>query len=144
MKKSVLVNAVLAALLGLSCLITVLVKVFSPAAVLPKLDVAMLAFFSLAALAVENYLSPKAQRAWVPNLLLAGASFALLPWCAGLAGAEEMGLLFLLGMVVFGVSAFLYGSMARRMASGPAGKAAPALSAFVLFLAAQSLGGLPL
>ena len=55
MKKSVLVNTILAALLGLACLITVLVKVFSPAAVLPKLDVAMLAFFSLAALAVAAH-----------------------------------------------------------------------------------------
>lgn len=144
MKKQFMGTTLLAAVVGLACLTAVLLGAFAPAVVLPKLDVPLLALLSLAPLALEAYLAPGARRVWAVEIPLAGIAFALLPWCAGLAGTGELATLFLLGAAVFGVCAFLFGSMAQRLSTGPASKLAPALSAFVLFLACQSLSGLPL
>ena len=114
--RSLLLNVILAAVVGLACLCVLLWRTFAPATVLPELNVPVVTALSLAALVVERYLAPGARRAWVPLILLGGA--------------------------VFAVTAMLYTSMADRLSSGPVCRAAPVLSAFLLFLAGQCLTGL--
>ena len=46
------------------------------------------------------------------------------------------------GGAVFAVTTVLYTSMGRRMTSGPKSKAAPAVNALLLFLAAQFFQGI--
>ena len=144
MKKEskLLLNVILAAVVGLACLGLLLAKTFRPAIVLPQPTLPLLAALSLAALVIEGYLAPGVKRTWVPLVLLAGVTFALLPWCAGLADAGRLPELFLLGGVTFAVTAFLFTSMTQRLASGPVCRAAPILSAFLLFLASQCLTGI--
>ena len=108
----------------------------------PELNVAVVTAVCLAALVVERYLAPGARRAWVPLILLGGVTLGLLPWCAGLVSAAQALELCLLGGAVFAVTAMLYTSMADRLSSGPVCRAAPVLSAFLLFLAGQCLTGL--
>lgn len=140
--RSLLLNVILAAVVGLACLCVLLWRTFAPAAVLPELNVPVVTALSLAALVVERYLAPGARRAWVPLILLGGATLGLLPWCAGLVSAAQALELCLLGGAVFAVTAMLYTSMADRLSSGPVCRAAPVLSAFLLFLAGQCLTGL--
>lgn len=141
-EKSLLGNTLLAGVVGVFCLVCVLLRAFAPAVILPELDLPMLALLSLAALTIERYLAPDRGRPWVLAILLGGAAFALLPWCAGLTEGGTAWKLFLAGAAVYGGGAFLYGSMSRRLSATPAGRLAPAVSAFVLFLACQSLAGL--
>ena len=140
--RSLLLNVILAAVVGLACLCVLLWRTFAPATVLPELNVPVVTALSLAALVVERYLAPGARRAWVPLLLLGGVTLGLLPWCAGLVSAAQALELCLLGGAVFAVTAMLYTSMADRLSSGPVCRAAPVLSAFLLFLAGQCLTGL--
>lgn len=135
-------NTLLAAAVGVACLSAVLMRTFAPAVILPELDLPMLALLSLIALTAECYLAPGQDRPWAMAVLLGGATFALLPWCAGLAEGETLWKLFVAGAAVYGGGAFLYGSMSRRLTATPAGRLAPAVSAFVLFLACQSFAGL--
>lgn len=135
-------NTLLAAVVGAVCLIAMLLRTFAPAVILPGLDLPMLALLSLVALTAERYLVPGQDRPWAAAVLLGGTTFALLPWCAGLTEGETVWKLFLAGAAVYGGGAFLYDSMSRRLATTPAGRLAPAVSAFVLFLACQSLAGL--
>ena len=61
---------------------------------------------------------------------------------AGLVTGETMWLLFLVGGAVFTVVTVLYTSMGSRMKSGPRAKAAPAVNALLLVLAAQFFQGI--
>ena len=141
-EKTYLLNVLLAAVVGLALLACVVVKAVAPAVSLPGLDLPLLTALSLIALLAEYYLAPGAKRAWVPAVLLASATFGLLPWAAGLAGADRAGLLALAGGAVFGITAWLFDQAAQRIGSGPAAKAAPVLTAFGLFLASQCFAGI--
>ena len=63
--RSLLLNVILAAVVGLACLCVLLWRTFAPATVLPELNVPVVTALSLAALVVERYLAPGARRAWV-------------------------------------------------------------------------------
>lgn len=141
-RKSLLGNTLLTAVVGVFCLAAVLLHAFAPAVILPRLDLPMLVLLSLIALTGERYLAPNQDRPWILAILLGGAAFALLPWCAGLAEGKTVWKLFLAGAAVYGVGAFLYDSMSQRLATTQVGRLAPAVSAFILFLACQSLAGL--
>jgi hypothetical protein len=69
-------------------------------------------------------------------------SFGLLPWAACFATGMEAVKLAIVGGVVFTVTTWLYSSIQERLSSGPAAKAAPFMSAFGLWLAAQALVGM--
>lgn len=141
-EKNYLLNTLLAAVVGLALLAALVWKTFLPAAVLPRLDLPALMALSLAALVLDHYLVPGARRAWPAVALLSAATFGLLPWAAGLAGIAQAGLLALAGGVVFTVLTWLFGFAAGRMTSGPAGKAAPLVTALGLFLAGQCFAGI--
>lgn len=79
------------------------------------------------------------------NIFLAvvtGLAFALLPLAAGLLTGQELIRFALVSCLAFMVLTFLFTAICDRLASGTAGKAAPALSAGVLFLAVQGCSGL--
>ena len=111
MKHNPLKRAALQAIVvGLYCLGVTLVGTLAPMAILPKLDLPMMLGLSAIALALDAYWSaPKLNwPALLANTVLGGAVFALLPWCAGLAGAVPVWTMGLAGAAVFGLSTLLY------------------------------------
>ena len=141
-KNTYTLNTILAALLGAILLVCVLVRTFAPRIILPELDIPMLALISLAALVLDHYLAPGAERCYLCIPMFAALTFGLLPFAACFVGGEKAAELALWGAGVFTLMTWLFSSMMDRLSSGPAAKAAPILSAFGLYLAVQGLMGM--
>ena len=141
-KNTYTLNTILASLLGAILLVCVLVRTFAPRIILPELDIPMLALISLAALVLERYLAPDAERCYLCIPMFAALTFGLLPFAACFVGGEKAVELALWGAGVFTLMTWLFSSMMDRLSSGPAAKAAPILSAFGLYLAVQGLMGM--
>lgn len=143
MKKSpYFLNMLLILTVGTVCMAGLLIQAFAPAVILPRVTIPLLVLLSLIPLVIEYYLGINGTAPWVSRILLAGAAFALLPWCAGLQVGVPLWKMFLAGASVFGVTAMLYKSIGRRMASGPKAVFSPVIQAFCLYLASQCLQGL--
>jgi len=143
MKKQIdLLNTLLAAVLGGVLLAAVLVRTFIPIVILPKLDITNMVLVSLAALLADHYLAPGARRCYICIPLLSALTFGLLPWAACFVDVIQALRLAVVGGVVFTATVWLFSSILERISSGPACKAAPLVSAFGLYLAAQGFLGL--
>ena len=141
-KNTYTLNTILAALLGAVLLVCVLVRTFAPRIILPELDIPMLALISLAALVLDHYLAPNADRCYLCIPMFSALTFGLLPFAACFVGGAKAAELALFGCLVFTFLTWLFSSMMDRLSSGPAAKAAPVLSAFGLYLAVQGLMGM--
>ncbi|MDE7004152.1 MAG: hypothetical protein K2P08_06935 [Oscillospiraceae bacterium] len=141
LKRSVL----LAAVVGLACLALALAGIFAPMAIRPRLDLPMMLGLSVLALTIDAYWGYVPRLSWsalAANAALGGAVFALLPWCAGLAGSTPVWTLGLAGAAVFGLACLLYTAALERIATGPKAPLAPAGTALMLYLAGQCLSGI--
>ncbi len=135
-------NFLLVAVVGATCLALLLAGALAPMATLPKFDLTMMLALSLIALTIEAYWGPVPQYPWPTTVVLGGVTFALLPWCAGVAGAVPVWMLGLCGAAVFGISTLLYASIRERIVTGTNSRLAPVGNALLLFLAGQFLMGL--
>ena len=141
-KKTYTLNTMLADLLCLILLAAVLVRTFAPRIILPHLDVPNMVLISLAALLIDRFLAPGAKRCYICIPLLAAITFGLLPFAACFVGITDGLWLALKGGITFTAVTWLFDIMTDRMSSGPVAKAAPFVSAFCLYLAAQCLMGI--
>lgn len=123
-------------------LIMMLIRVWNPVGILPRLDIPGIALISLAVLVAEHYLSPKASRNYVAIALFSFLTFALLPLMAGFACVHDFWKIGLAGCVVFTLLTWLYTSMVSRITSGQKAPAAPIVSALGLYLAIQGFAGI--
>lgn len=141
MNKKYTLNTVLPVVLGIYLLVTVIVRTFWPRMILPVLDLPMLTAISLAALLVDHYLAPGADRCYICIPVFAAVTFGLLGFGAllGIAAAAELAVK---GCIVFTAATWLFTSMVDRLSTGPAAKAAPVISAFGLYLAVQCFMGM--
>lgn len=138
-------NILLAIVAGVLVLGMILLKTFTPAAVLPHWSIPTLCIPVLLALLLEAYIAPKAVRGPVDHVvaaILGGAALALLPGMAGLVEGTQVWVVFGVGAVLFLVADVLFAAIRDRIASGPVAKAAPAVSAVLLYLAVQGFGGM--
>ena len=135
-------NIALAVALGGFLIVCALVRTFVPLAVLPELTVPTLVQLSLAALVAAYYLSKGKKSCLVISSLLAAVTFGLLPWAAGFATGMEALKLAAVGLVVWFLTAWLFGEIAERISSGPTAKLAPIFSALGLYLAVQGFAGM--
>ncbi len=142
MKKSYTLNTILAAVLGLALLVCALLRVFVPRLILPELDLPNMVLLSVAALLIEHYFVKPGGRCWLCVGLFSAVCFGLLPFAASFATGLEALKLAALGGVVFTAATWVFDTMADRMSSGPAAKAAPLVSGLCLYLAAQCLMGM--
>ena len=140
--KTYILNTLLAIVLGVILTVFVLIRTFAPQIIIPELNVPNMVLVSLVALMADFYLARDAKRCYVCVALLGALTFGLLPWAACFVGGMEAVKLALVGGAVFTVTTALYTSMADRMSTGPAAKAAPFMSALGLYLAAQVLCGM--
>lgn len=141
-KKTYTLNTLLAAVLGFLLLIAVIVRSFAPQMILPEMDVPNMVLISLAALLLDHYLAPDAKRCYICIPVFSAITFGLLPFAACFVGAGEALVLGIKGAIVFTACTWLYTSVQDRLSTGPAAKAAPVISAFGLYLAAQCLMGM--
>lgn len=140
--KTYTLNTILAVLLGTVLLVCVLVRTFAPRMILPQLDVPNMVLIALAALLLDHYLAPGADRCYICIPVFSAISFGLLPFAACFVGALEAAKLGLMGGIVFTATTWLFSSMTDRLSTGPAAKAAPFVSALGLYLAIQALMGI--
>jgi len=141
-KNTYTLNTLLVAVLTIVLLAAVLVRTFAPRMILPLLDVPNMVLISLAALLLDHYIAPGAKRCYICIPVFSALTFGLLPFAACFVGAGAAVKLGILGGVVFTAATWLFSSMADRLSSGPAAKAAPVVSALGLYLAAQCLMGM--
>ena len=135
-------NTALAVVLGIACAIAVLVRTFTPAALIPGLDIPNMVAISLVALVADHYVAKEAKRCYICIPLFAAVTFGLLPFCAGFASIVEAAKLAILGGVVFTATTWTFTSLQDRLSTGPMAKLAPIFSALGLYLAAQCFAGL--
>ena len=141
-KNTYTLNTVLAFVLGAVMLAFVLVRTFAPRVILFELDIPNLVLISLAALLVDHYLAPDADRCYVCIPVFSAITCGLLPFAACVIGGAESMELGVAGGVVFTITTWLFTSVQDRLSSGPAAKAAPFMSAFGIYLAVQGLMGM--
>lgn len=141
-KNTYTLNTVLAIVLGAVMLAFVLARTFAPRVILFELDIPNLVLISLAALLVDHYLAPNADRCYVCIPVFSAITFGLLPFAACVVGGAEAIELAVAGGVIFTVTTWLFSSVQDRLSTGPAAKAAPIVSAFGLYLAIQALMGM--
>ena len=141
-KNHYFLNTVLAVILGIACGACVLVRCFTPAALIPHLDIPNMVALSLVALLIDHYVAKDAKRCYICIPVFSAITFGLLPLCAGFAAPLEALKLAVLGCVVFTATTWLFSSVQDRLSTGPAAKLAPILSAAGLYLAAQCFVGL--
>ena len=135
-------NTMLAVVLGLILLTFVMVRTFLPNFIIPELDVPNLVAISLLALVADYYLAPGAKRCYFCVAGLGAVTFGLMPFAACFVGCMAALKLGVTGGIVFAATTYLFTSAADRLSTGPAAKAAPIVSAFGIYLAAQALMGM--
>ena len=140
--KTYTLNSLLAIVLGTALLVCIFVRTFAPRMILPQLDIPNMVLLSLIALVADHYLAPDAKRCYICIPVFSALTFGLLPFAACFVGAMDAMKLAVFGGVIFTVTTWLYSSVQDRLSSGPAAKAAPAVSALGLYLAVQCFAGM--
>ena len=139
-KNTMMVNTLLAVVLGVGLLVGMIWRTFMPYVVLPELDVNAMVGITLIALLLEYFAAGVQKRKWLLQIVYAAVTFAVLVF---VAGVSEKGYLFYLsGGVVFGVVTFLFDSMVKRLEITTDKKIAIIPTAFVLYLACQCFMGM--
>ena len=141
-KKCYFSNTALAVTLGVALAACRVIRTCIPFGVLPELDIPNVVLLSGVALLADHYFGSHGKKADLWMLVLAALTFGVLPVAAGFAQLNEAWKLAMVGGLVFWITAWLYGTIQDRLSTGPAAKAAPALSALGLYLAAQCFSGM--
>ena len=141
-KKQDFLGIFLAAVCGAAMVAALVARAFVPRLILPELDALCVVALCLAALLLDHYFVREKNRdyKWLP--LYGALIFGLFPFAASFAAPVQAGMLAILGAAIFSLLTFLFDQMVDRLATGPAAKLAPAVSAFGLYLAAQGLMGI--
>lgn len=139
-KNTMVVNTLLAVVLGAGLLVGMVWRAFMPYVVLPELDGIACVGITLIALTLEYYMAGVQKREWVLQIILATVTFGGLALAAGLpyAGIHT----FLVGAAAFTVVTFLFDSMVKRLEITTDKKCAVIPTAFVLYLACQCFMGM--
>lgn len=140
--KTYVLNTCLTAVLFAAYLTAALVRAFAPIVIIPALNIPNMVLLSLAALLLDHYLAPGAKRCYICIPVFGALSFGLIPWAAAFAAPVEAVKLAVVGGITFSLVTWLYSSIQDRLSTGPAAKAAPFMSAFGLWLAAQAMVGI--
>lgn len=140
-KKTMILNALLAVVLGAGLFVGMIWRAFQPNVVLSDLDIPAMAAIVLIALLIEYFVSGvQKERPWIAQILLAAVTFAVLTWAAGLAGAGVK--MTLCGTAVFAVLTWMFDMAAERLDVTTGRKTAMIPTAFALFLACQCFMGM--
>ena len=137
-----LLHVVLAAVLFVALLVCMLVQVLQPAAIIPPLNIPNMVLLSVTALLIEHLLAQGNPRCYWFTALFGALGFGVLPLVAGFACVHDFWKFGLIGGCVFTVTTFLFTSATERLLTGPKARAAVALTAVGIYLAAQCFAGI--
>ena len=138
--RTTILNSALAAVLGIALLVSVLVKTMCPQMILPKYNIPYIAAISLVALVITSFIHTE-EGCLVCEAILAGITFGVMPWAAGVITASAIFKYALGGAIVFAILNEMFQAMAKKMDLAGASKAAVIPASFVLYLACQCFAG---
>ncbi len=141
-KKFSLLGFILAIVTGIALLTLLVINAFFPNIILPRPNALSIILLSLLALVIDYYVSHGRKHSFIFVPIYGAVCFGVFPLASFVAAPMEALKLALLGAVILTVLTFLFDSISERLASGPVAKAAPLISAFGLYLAAQCLMGI--
>ena len=141
-KNSYLLNTILAVFVMIALAVMVLVRTFQPAAILPVMNIPNIVLIAVAALVVDYFLAPRAERCYGTVPVFSALTFGLLPLACGFATMGEAWKLASIGAIVFTVVTWLFTSMTERMATGRGSKIAALAGALGIWLAFQCFSGI--
>lgn len=140
--KTFRLNSILTIVLGIVLLAGILVRVFAPIVMLPKLDIPNIVLISLLALLADNYLSKDYTRHYVWILVLSVLAFGLLPWVAGFVNGIAVLKTAVVGGVVFTAVTWMFSSVQDRIQSGKSSKVTLLVCAIGIYFAVQCFAGM--
>lgn len=138
--RTTILNAVLAAVLGVTLLISIIVKTMCPQIIIPEVNIPYIAAISLIALVLTSFVKTE-NGCLVCEAVLAGITFGVLPWAAGAIFGGEILKYALAGAIVFAVLNEMFKAMVKRIDLAGACKGAVIPAAFALYLACQCFAG---
>ena len=139
-KESMILNTLLAVVLAAGLLVGMVWRTFQPNVVLADLDIPAMAALVLIALVLENLIFGTQKRAWVPQIVLAAVTFAVLPWAADLPYANL--LTAVCGTAVFAALTWLFDFSVDRLEVTTDCKYTVIPTAFIMYLACQCFMGM--
>ena len=139
-KKSFVLNVLLAVILGAGLLVGMVWRAFQPNVVLADLELPAIAALVLIALVIEYLFKGTQKRAWVPQLVLAAVTFAVLPWAADLPYTSFMTVV--CGTAVFAALTWLFDFAVDRLEVTTNCKFTVIPTAFIIYLACQCFMGM--
>lgn len=140
--KTFRLNSILTIVLGIVLFAGILVRVFAPIVMIPKMDIPNIVLISLLALLADHYLSKEHTRNYVWILVLSVLAFALLPWVAGFVSGITVLKTAVVGGVVFTAVAWMFSSVQERIQSGKSSKLTLLVCAAGIYFAAQCFAGM--
>ena len=138
--RTTILNAVLAAVLGVVLLISIILKTMCPQIIIPEVNIPYIAAISLIALVLTSFVKTD-KDCVVCEAILAGITFGVLPWAAGAITGGEILKYVLVGAIVFAVLNEMFKAMVKRIDLAGACKGAVIPAAFGLYLACQCFAG---
>ncbi len=141
-KKHTLLGFVLAVLTGTALLAVLVTNAFFPHIILPKPNASALIILCLVSLVIDCYIARDRRHDFRFIPVYGALIFGLFPMAAFVASPLDSLKLAVLGAVILTITTYVFDSVIERLSSGPASKAAPIISAFVLYLSAQCLIGI--
>lgn len=146
--KTYLANSLLALVTGIVCLVLVLVKTFSPATILPLVDIPNTVAVIAGVLVIDSYIlhGEAVKRNYIAVALLAVATFWLIPWASGVVDGFGAALRYgVIAGALFTLICYLFDAINERISSAKAGKfaiLAPLSVGAGMYLAFQSFVGI--
>ncbi len=141
-KKRDLLGIILALVAGVSALTAMLIKVFSPSVILPRIDALAIIAISVLSLVLDFYIAKQSRRVYWLFGIYAALIFGIFPYAAGMLLPLDALKTALMGAVIFVVTTFLFDSLIKRLSLLRATKIAPAVCGVGIYLAAQCLMGI--
>ncbi len=142
MIKKYMLNTFLAGVTGIFLLAVIFLRAFYPAMIFPEADIPNLVLISLAALVLDHYFVPNAERCYICIPVFSALTFGLFAYVsafASLAGAVKLAIA---GGIVFTATTWVFSAIQERLSSGPAAKASAFFSAVSLYMAVQCFVGI--
>ena len=138
--RTTILNAALAAVLGVALLISIILKTMCPQIIIPEVNIPYIAAISLIALVLTSFVKTD-KDCVVCEAILAGITFGVLPWAAGVITGGELLKYALVGAIVFAVLNEMFKAMVKRIDLAGTCKGAVIPAAFGLYLACQCFAG---
>lgn len=135
-------SVIMTAVLFVSLLCGMIVKICAPTAILPTLNIPNIVLLSVVALLIEYFIAKDNERCYISVFGFAVVAFAVLPLVSGFASGSDFWKYGLVGGAVFTGVTYLFTSVADRIKTGRKAPAALILTCFGIYLASQCFAGI--